>query len=104
LPEIPLARKWQTLAQAAVPLQNAFHLDVSIAPSSCRAPPNRVITQGPQTITRNGRNVAVIVSVEEWERKTKRKGNLAEFFAASPLRKSGLRIERTKDGPREMDL
>jgi len=59
---------------------------------------------GPQTITRNGRHVAVIVSVEEWERKTKRKGNLAEFFAASPLRNSGLRIERTKDGLREIDL
>ena len=36
---------------------------------------------GPQTITRNGRKAAVIVAAEEWERKTKRKGNLAEFFA-----------------------
>jgi prevent-host-death family protein len=65
---------------------------------------DRVISQGPQTITRNGRRVAVIVSVEERERKTKRKGNLAEFFAASPLRNSGLRIERSKDRPREIDL
>ena len=30
-------------------------------------------------------------------RKTKRAGNLAEFFAASPLRGSGLVIERSKD-------
>jgi prevent-host-death family protein len=65
---------------------------------------DRVLSQGPQTITRNGRHVAVLVSVEEWERKTKRKGNLAEFFAASPLRNSGLRIARAKDGPREIDL
>jgi len=65
---------------------------------------DRVLSQGPQTITRNGRHVAVIVSVEEWERKTKRKGNLAEFFAASPLRNSGLRIERIKGGLREIDL
>jgi prevent-host-death family protein len=65
---------------------------------------DRVLTQGPQSITRNGRPVAVIVSIEEWERKTKRKGNLAEFFAASPLRNSGVRIERAKDGPREIDL
>lgn len=65
---------------------------------------DRVLSEGPQTITRNGRDVAVIVSVEEWERKTKRKGNLAEFFAASPLRDSGLRIERSKDEPREIDL
>ena len=65
---------------------------------------DRVLSEGPQTITRNGRYVAVIVSIEEWERKTKRKGNLAEFFAASPLRNSGLRIERTKDAPRGIDL
>jgi prevent-host-death family protein len=65
---------------------------------------DRVLAQGPQTITRNGRNVAVLVSIEEWERKTKRKGNLAEFFAASPLRDSGLRLERSQDQPREIDL
>jgi len=65
---------------------------------------DRVVSQGPQTITRNGRNVAVIVSVEEWERKSRRKGNLAEFFAASPLRDSGLHIERAADPPREIDL
>ena len=60
--------------------------------------------RGPQTITRNGRRVAVVVSAEEWERKTKRKGNLAEFFAASPLRDAEITIERTHDLPREIDL
>ena len=50
---------------------------------------------GPQIITRNGRKAAVIVASEEWERKTKPRGNLAEFFASSPLRNSGLRIDRT---------
>src|SRR6266700_3207404 len=45
-------------------------------------------SRGPQTITRNGRTAVVVVSAEEWERKTKRSGNLAEFFAASPLRGS----------------
>jgi prevent-host-death family protein len=65
---------------------------------------DRVLSQGPQLITRNGRNVAVLVSVEEWERKANRKGNLAEFFSASPLRNSGLRIARAKDAPRDIDL
>jgi prevent-host-death family protein len=51
-------------------------------------------SEGPQTITRNGRPVVVVVAAEEWERKTKRVGNLAEFFAASPLRRSGLRTGR----------
>jgi prevent-host-death family protein len=55
---------------------------------------------GPQTITRNGRKAAVIVAAEEWEPKTKRKGNLAEFFASSPLRNSGLRIDRLRGGIR----
>ena len=47
---------------------------------------------GPQTITRNGRRAAVLVAAEEWERKTRRKGTLAEFFASSPLVGSGIRI------------
>ena len=51
-------------------------------------------SQGPQTITRHGRTAAVIVAAEEWERKTRRIGNLAEFFAASPLRNSGAKIGR----------
>ncbi len=59
---------------------------------------------GPQTITKNGRTAVVVVSAEEWERKTRRPGNLAEFFAESPLRDSGLVASRTQDGPREVDL
>jgi prevent-host-death family protein len=59
---------------------------------------------GPQTITRNGRTAVVIVAAEEWERKTKRTGNLAEFFAASPLRRSQLNAKRLKDRPRKVDL
>ena len=59
---------------------------------------------GPQTITKNGRIAVVVVSAEEWERKTRRAGNLAEFFAESPLRGAGLDLPRVKDGPREIDL
>ncbi|HXR25516.1 MAG TPA: type II toxin-antitoxin system Phd/YefM family antitoxin [Candidatus Binataceae bacterium] len=65
---------------------------------------DRALSEGPQTITRKGREAVVVVSAAEWKRKTKRKGNLAEFFAASPLRGSGVRIQRTKDGPREIEL
>ena len=65
---------------------------------------NRAESQGPQTITRNGRTAVVMVSYEEWERKTKRVGNLAEFFAASPLRESGLSLERLPEKPREIEF
>jgi len=61
-------------------------------------------SQGPQTITRNGRTAVVIVDAEEWERKTKRVGNLAEFFAASPLRASRLNAKRLNDRARKLDL
>ncbi|MHB8621451.1 MAG: type II toxin-antitoxin system Phd/YefM family antitoxin [Chloroflexota bacterium] len=61
-------------------------------------------TSGPQIITKNGRTAVVVVSAEEWERKTRRPASLAAFFAESPLRGSGLDVRRTKDGPRELDL
>lgn len=51
---------------------------------------------GPQTITRNGRPTAVVVGAREWEMKTKRKGTLADFLIASPLRNSGVRIKRPR--------
>jgi len=58
----------------------------------------------PQTITRHGRTAAIVVSAEEWEKKSKRMGNLAEFFADSPLRGSGLDAKRRKDRPRKRGL
>jgi prevent-host-death family protein len=53
-------------------------------------------SQGPQTITRNGRRAAVVVDADEWERRNERQGNLAEFFASSPLRGSKLKVRRSK--------
>ena len=58
----------------------------------------------PQTITRHGRTAVVVVSAEEWDRKTKRRGNLAEFLAGSPLRASRLAVKRVKDRPRSVKL
>jgi prevent-host-death family protein len=64
----------------------------------------RALTDGPQTITRKGKPTVVVVSDEEWQRKTRRTGNLAEFFAASPLRSSGLKLTRVKGGLRPPEL
>jgi len=61
-------------------------------------------SEGPQTITRHGHDAVVVVAAEEWERKSKRSGNLAEFFAASPLRGSGIKVSRRKERPRKVDL
>jgi prevent-host-death family protein len=54
----------------------------------------------PQLITRNGKPSAVVVSAEEWARK----GALAEFLLASPLRGADLDLERRRDAPRDVKL
>lgn len=58
----------------------------------------------PQIITRHGKPSVVIVSADEWARKTVRKGTLAEFLMASPLRDSDLDLDRLRDQPRDLDL
>jgi prevent-host-death family protein len=65
---------------------------------------DRALKKGPQVITRHGRKAVVVVAAEEWESRTRRQGTLADFFAASPLRDSGLEIERPEEAPRELDL
>lgn len=62
------------------------------------------LTEGPQLITRRGRKAVVVVAASEWERKSAQKGSLAEFFASSPLRDSGIDLERVQDSPRDLDL
>ena len=63
----------------------------------------RALTDGPQSITRNGKPTVVVVSDEEWQRKARRTGNLAEFFAASPLHRSGLKLVRVRGGLRPLE-
>ena len=65
---------------------------------------DRAQSKGPQIVTRSGRKSVVVVSADEWERKTKREGNLAEFFANSPLRGSGMRVKRSKEAPRKVKM
>ena len=60
-------------------------------------------TRGPQTVTRHARLTVVTVSVAGWERITKRACNLAEFFAASPLRGAGLVAAPRRDRPRPVE-
>jgi prevent-host-death family protein len=55
---------------------------------------DQAISDGPQAITRRGREIAIVVSAEEWKKKSLRVGTLAEFLAASPLRNSELSIGR----------
>lgn len=62
-------------------------------------------TEGPQMITRNGKETAVVVGFEEWERRTRRQGSLAEFLYNSPWRGAeDIDLERSQETMREIDL
>jgi prevent-host-death family protein len=60
--------------------------------------------EGPQRISKHGHTTAVVVAAEVWERKAQRKGNLAEFLMASPLRGSGLKLNRLPGRLRKAEL
>lgn len=64
----------------------------------------RAMAGEPQTITRNGKTAVVVVDADEWKRRTERKGTLADFLAASPLRDAGLATSRIKGRLRDVDI
>ncbi|XKM43291.1 type II toxin-antitoxin system prevent-host-death family antitoxin (plasmid) [Rhizobium ruizarguesonis] len=81
--------------------------DKSWTVASAKAKLSEVIERAqatPQTIMRNGKPSVVVVSAEEWQRKTARKGTLAEFLMQSPLRGADLDLERERDEPRDVQL
>jgi len=62
---------------------------------------------GPQRVTKHGREAVIILPAEEYARLTQseaRKGSLADFFAASPLRGSGIDLNRRRDFGRDIKL
>lgn len=64
----------------------------------------KALRQGPQTITRRGKETAVILSVKDYKKLTRPKGGLVDFFLRSPLRGVDIDLERDKGLPREVDL
>jgi prevent-host-death family protein len=57
-------------------------------------------TEGPQTVTRHGKPVAVVVSADEFKSTATPRQSVLEFFA--PLRGSGIRLNRRRDLPRKL--
>jgi prevent-host-death family protein len=67
----------------------------------------RARTEGPQWVTRQGKEAVVVVPAEEFERLTgrdKQATDLVQFFAQSPLAKANLNLEREPDFGRTVDL
>src|SRR3954466_14425247 len=63
--------------------------------------------RGPQRVTKHGREAVVVIPAEEYARITRartRPGSIAQFFASSPLRNSGIELDRQRDFGRAIDL
>ncbi len=65
------------------------------------------LTDGPQRITRQGKEGVVMISDEEYERlvgKSHQPKSLVQFFRQSPLMGLELDLERDKDTGRDIEL
>jgi antitoxin Phd len=66
---------------------------------------DRALAEGPQVVTRHGVEVAVVMPIAGYRKLTAPNQRLGDFLMASPLRNSGLVIERDhQTGLREIDL
>ena len=65
---------------------------------------NKAITEGPQTVTRHGEEIVVVLSKAEYNRLKKSQGNLLDFFRQSPLVGIELDLDRDQSLPRDINL
>lgn len=63
----------------------------------------RAIDEGPQTVTRRGQDVVVVVAADEYRRLTGSRPDFKEFLLSGPDL-SALDLERSSDLPREIEL
>jgi prevent-host-death family protein len=63
----------------------------------------RALEDGPQTVTRRGKEVVVIIAAEEYQRLTGSKPDFKTFLLSGPDLDM-LDLERSRDLPREMEL
>ena len=61
----------------------------------------RALTEGPQHITRRGKEEVVVVPIDQFERLSKapKKKSLVEILRDSPFAKYGVKIERDRTSP-----
>jgi prevent-host-death family protein len=60
--------------------------------------------EGPQFVTKHGKESVVILSVEEYKKIVTPKSNLVQFIQTSPLSKALINIERDKSLGRDIEL
>lgn len=60
--------------------------------------------EGPQFVTKHGKESVVVLSVDEYRQIIKPKSNLLQFIQASPLSKAKIHIDRDKSLGRDIEL
>lgn len=68
----------------------------------------RARREGPQFVTKHGREAAVVLDIDEYRALTEREGGLLDFFSDSPfgkaIRSGELVLERSDDLGRDVEL
>jgi prevent-host-death family protein len=59
---------------------------------------------GPQTVTRHGREAVVVVAFDDYKRMARPEGSLVDFLRRSPLWGVELELERARDTGRKVKL
>lgn len=63
----------------------------------------RVLDEGPQTITRRGQEVVVVIAADEFQQLRAKTPDFKDFLLSAPDFDQ-LEIERSNDAPRAVDL
>jgi prevent-host-death family protein len=61
-------------------------------------------SEGPQFVTKHGKESVVVLSMEDYLNIVKPKSNLLQFIQASPLSETLIIIERDKSTARDIEL
>lgn len=64
----------------------------------------QALAQGPQTITRRGKETAVLISAQQFRALSGGKDSLLSFFRKSPLKGVDLDLRRSRDMGRNVSL
>ena len=98
-------KKKQQNQSASLPRRKSWQLQTAKARFSELF--RKARTEGPQWVTRQGKDAVVIVAAEEFQRlrvRSRQPESLVEFFAKSPLTGVNLDLDRPRDYGREVDL
>ena len=59
--------------------------------------------EGPQTVTKHGKDCVVVLSVDDYRKLEQPNSSLVEFFQKSPLSTIGIDLERDTSPARKVD-